>query len=416
MIRIKVLTLKQILLAALAVILAIVLLVLLIGWITSAGDDTQDVLQPFPSTQTAQPSQAPQISQAPEATGAPAPSQPQAPAANGGAMASSSGQAPALSNLPANGDNPQMLQAESPQDSSWRTQALGWLCRVLFGADPTDARSIVACAIPGAGRVTYAGGGAISAMAPAEGEPSWDEQYANLPSDIRIEVEKLDQEIANEPKPSGNAQVNASGKKIFIYHTHSREAYTKGDQDYVETSTWRTADKNYNVMRVGDELKKQLESRFGIAVDHNMTDHEPPSQPTAYERSMQTLQAAYNASPDTDYFIDLHRDAWIEGTKYSKNITVNGKPMARVMFVVDSSAKVPNWKENYKIAVRLTNEINAIAPDMAKPVRVVNGHYNQQVATGCLLMEVGHNENTVTEAANAMEIVAQAIAQVLGAS
>ena len=42
-------------------------------------------------------------------------------------------------------------------------------------------------------------------------------------------------------------------------------------------------------------------------------------------------------------------------------------------------------------------------------IRVKSGKYNQQVSNKCLLVEVGHNANTLEQAKNSMIYLARAI-------
>lgn len=42
---------------------------------------------------------------------------------------------------------------------------------------------------------------------------------------------------------------------VLIFHTHTTESYTRVDgQDYEESSSYRTLNENYNLLRVGDAL------------------------------------------------------------------------------------------------------------------------------------------------------------------
>ena len=48
---------------------------------------------------------------------------------------------------------------------------------------------------------------------------------------------------------------------ILIYHTHSCESYTPSEKyQYKKTGNFRTTDKNYSVIRVGNELEAQLKN------------------------------------------------------------------------------------------------------------------------------------------------------------
>jgi stage II sporulation protein P len=61
----------------------------------------------------------------------------------------------------------------------------------------------------------------------------------------------------------------------------------------------------------------------------------------------------------------------------------------------------PNWKENAKLAIKLTNKINELYPGLAKDVYYKTGRYNQHVSTNAILIEVGSTLTTLEEAERA---------------
>ena len=79
----------------------------------------------------------------------------------------------------------------------------------------------------------------------------------------------------------------------------------------------------------------------------------------------------------------------------------------------DNFAEKPFFEENYELACRLTDEINAICPDLCRDVMVKTGRYNQHIAPNALLIEVGSNMNTLEEALNSMPVLADALNSVL---
>ena len=54
--------------------------------------------------------------------------------------------------------------------------------------------------------------------------------------------------------------------------------------------------------------------------------------------------------------------------------------------------------------------------ELARNIRVKVGRYNQHVSSHCLLAEIGHNANTLEQAMNAAEFLAEAIANVADVS
>ena len=201
--------------------------------------------------------------------------------------------------------------------------------------------------------------------------------------------------------------------RVLIYHTHTHEAYRKlADDAYVETAAWRTKDNRHNVVFVGERLAEELTAR-GFEVIHDVTDHELESLGTAYTRSLETMRKYLG---DADVFIDLHRDAYSEnGSGNPKSVSVNGADTARLMFLVGNGVgftEKPYYAENFELATILTARVNALADGLCRPVMVKDGRYNQHVSPRALLIEVGHNENTLDEALNAMPYLADAMKDV----
>lgn len=201
---------------------------------------------------------------------------------------------------------------------------------------------------------------------------------------------------------------------ILIYHTHTTEAYTQTETEtYQESSRWRTFDETRNVVAVGEELKTILEVQYGFHVIHDTTDHEPPKLATAYERSLVTMEKYHREYPSIVLFIDLHRDAYDTTNAPCDFLTVNGVETAKLMLVVGKGEKYtekPYYASNIAFAKRITDHLNSIAPKLCRPVREKTGRYNQHVAPNCILVEVGHNANTLSQAKAAMPYLAEAIA------
>lgn len=207
---------------------------------------------------------------------------------------------------------------------------------------------------------------------------------------------------------------------IFIYHTHATEAYFQTDNArYEESGEWRTNDETKSVIAVGEKLKEELE-HFGFTVLHDTADYEPPKLATAYSRSLVAMQEAVRRYPSIRLMIDLHRDAYGQKTaKPADYLTIDGRETARIMFVVGKGsgetgagyAELPDFASNYALAERITAILRKTDTHLARDIRVKNGRYNQHVLDQCLLVEVGHNANTLEQAFNAVPYLADAIAQ-----
>ena len=223
-------------------------------------------------------------------------------------------------------------------------------------------------------------------------------------NEIIIEIVRREEEsVESEPTPNGRRAL-----RVLIYHTHTHEAYTQVENDpYVETGTWRTADQMHSVVRVGEALAELLR-RQGMEVVHDLTDHEPPKLSTAYARSLETLQG-YEGE-EFDLYIDLHRDAYNDSLLYY--IEHEGQQMAQLMVLIGNGGNYevkPDYEANLRFAAKLTDVLNTRVKNICRPVMVKNGRYNQHVGTPAILIEVGHNENTLDQALASMPFLAEAI-------
>ena len=100
---------------------------------------------------------------------------------------------------------------------------------------------------------------------------------SNTVSGSGVEVNNGTQGITVDPAALASSVLTqtiapaSQGPQILIMHTHGSEAYTMvGDDVYVETDNSRTDDPNYNMIRVGEEMKAVFES-MGFSVIHDTT-------------------------------------------------------------------------------------------------------------------------------------------------
>ena len=235
---------------------------------------------------------------------------------------------------------------------------------------------------------------------------------------IRIEL------LNNSIPPKTNINLEGKEPRILIYHTHTTEAYTQTDKySYDEKGDWRTDDNTRNIVTVGEKLATLLSEKYGISVIHDITDHEPPKLSTAYSRSVKTMEKYKSKYPSITLFIDVHRDAYdTKGRENTDYVVIDGKRVARMMFVVGTGegatgtgfGKMPDFQSNYALAKSLTEYMLGINGKLMRNIRVKTGRYNQHITNQCLLIEVGHNANTLEESLNAVEYLAEAIAHVAG--
>lgn len=203
---------------------------------------------------------------------------------------------------------------------------------------------------------------------------------------------------------------------VLIVHTHTSESFTKtASDDYEESDPYRTENCDYNVVRVGEELKNALES-YGIGVIHDATIHDYPDYNGAYSRSMDTISENLQKYPSIRIVIDLHRDAIAnpDGSQYKTVAQVEDKTCSQVLLVMGSSALVAHadWQKNLTLALKLQYAMNTLYPSLAKPILLSQYKYNQDATTGSMILEVGCAGNTLDESLCAVRYFADAAAQV----
>ncbi len=207
------------------------------------------------------------------------------------------------------------------------------------------------------------------------------------------------------------------GPQVLIVHTHGSEAYTPDRlNNYEESDSYRTEDKNYNVIRVGDELASALEKQ-GLSVLHDREIYDYPSYTGSYNRSGAAVEAYLEEYPDIAVVIDLHRDALGDGDVVYKTMAeLDGQTSSQLMMLVgtgEGGLSHPNWEQNLRLALYLQQAVNAKYPTLARPVTVTQERYNQHLTTGSMILEVGSSGNTLQEALTAVRLYADAVGPAL---
>lgn len=242
---------------------------------------------------------------------------------------------------------------------------------------------------------------------------------SNTVSGSGVEVNNGTQGISVDPAALASSVLTqtiapaSQGPQILIMHTHGSEAYTMvGDDVYVETDTSRTDDPNYNMIRVGEEMKAVFES-MGFSVIHDTSLYDYPNYTGSYTRSLAGIQSMLEQYPSISVVLDVHRDALIasDGTVYKAVTQVNGEDVAQVMLVVgtnDGGLTHPGWQDNLNLAAHIQLGMTSIEPTLARPINLRSQRFNQHLTPCSLLVEVGTSGNTLQEAIRGARYFAQA--------
>jgi stage II sporulation protein P len=206
--------------------------------------------------------------------------------------------------------------------------------------------------------------------------------------------------------------------QVLIMHTHETESYEKESTGYYDSSfTCRTTDDSMNMAAVGDEIAAQLENA-GIGVIHDTTKHDYPSYNGSYDRSRETVQSILEEYPTIKVVLDIHRDAIerADGTRVSAVAEIDGRTAAQAMIICccdDGSGALPNYMENFTFACALQSQLESDYSGLTRPVLFDYRHYNQDLTTGSLLIEVGSHGNSIDEAKYTGELIGKALAELL---
>ncbi len=201
---------------------------------------------------------------------------------------------------------------------------------------------------------------------------------------------------------------------VLILHTHGTESYKK-TEDYQETSAYRTQNTEYNVVSVGEHIKKILETG-GIAVIHDKTLYDHPTYSSSYTRARSAIKKHLQENPSIALVLDIHRDSVENGKGEQVEITAeaDGKKVAKLMMVVGTDANGlnhPKWKENMALAVKLHALLEKKHTGICRPISFRPQRFNQDLSTGGMLIEVGTAGNTRQQALDAAQILAETILQ-----
>ena len=205
------------------------------------------------------------------------------------------------------------------------------------------------------------------------------------------------------------------GPQILILHTHATEAYTQDGSDiYTPSDNARTLDEHYNMLRVGDEMERVF-TELGLEVIHDRALYDYPQYNGAYSRSGEAIQSYLERYPSIQIVLDVHRDALVgeDGTVYKAATTIDGSKVAQVMLVLGSGEGHPDWAKNLTLAAKIQKSMDTLYPTLARPMTMRGSVYNQNLAPGALLVEVGCHGNTLQEALGGARLFARAAGQVL---
>ena len=198
--------------------------------------------------------------------------------------------------------------------------------------------------------------------------------------------------------------------QILIYHTH-------GSEGYADSSP---GDPNTSVIAVGNRLTQLLQDTYGYHVLHDTGIYDT-DRDHAYNVAAPVIQKILQEHPSIEVVIDLHRDGVADTTRLATNI--NGVDMAQVMFFNGLSKTTatgdidylrnPYIEDNLAISLKMQLAATELYPGFTRKIYLKSYRYNMHLCPKSLLIEVGAQTNTLQEAINAMDPLAQVLDKVL---
>lgn len=211
---------------------------------------------------------------------------------------------------------------------------------------------------------------------------------------------------------------NIARPTVLIYHTHTTENYILSDNGrFSSERDTRIDDSSLNMVRIGDEITRILESR-GIGVIHDRTVYDTVYT-GAYSQSRKGIEKILEENPSIIITLDIHRDAiYYSDTQRVKPVAeINGKKAAQLMIIAGCQdgnvTDFPDWETNLSFALNLQKTANDKYENLMKPVFFCMRKYNMDITPYSLLIEVGTDVNTLEEAAYSGRLLGDVLADVI---
>lgn len=204
---------------------------------------------------------------------------------------------------------------------------------------------------------------------------------------------------------------------VLIYHTHTTESYEPFVRENYDSSfNYRTTDDTKNMIMVGNAIQAELEAQ-GVGVIHVTNIHDYPSYNGSYERSRASIVPVLEQYPSIKVVLDIHRDAISgEGFAYQPYIDINGREASQIMIISgcdDGTLNMPNYMMNFHFACYLQQKLESDYPGFTRPILFDYRHYNQDLTSGSLLIEVGSHGNTLEQSQYSGQLIGKSLGELL---
>lgn len=197
---------------------------------------------------------------------------------------------------------------------------------------------------------------------------------------------------------------------VYIFNTHQSEEYASNTIEYNIKPTVMTA--SYML----EERLKKL-GIYSIVEENNILELlriNNWNYASSYRITKMLMTEAKEKNPSLVYFIDLHRDSI---PREKTTAVIEDKTYAKVLFLL--GMENPNYLESEKVISRMNEIIKEKYPGISKGIYKkggagVNGIYNQDFSSRCVLIEVGGVDNTLEEVSNTIDAITYMLKTYIG--
>lgn len=215
-------------------------------------------------------------------------------------------------------------------------------------------------------------------------------------------------------------QYGSTAPTVLIVHTHGTESYLgEGIDSIGKNAVFRSDNTDENVVAVGRVMAETF-SRCGVGVLHSTVMYDKNDYKGAYDASAAAVRDYLKSYPSIRYIFDVHRDSIVraDGTAVAPTAELYGKSSAQVMLVAgtdEGGAAEYDWTKNLTLAALIQEKMAQRFSGIVRRINLRRAAFNQGIAPGYLLIEVGSHASTLDQAKRAAAATAVAISEVIGA-
>ena len=242
--------------------------------------------------------------------------------------------------------------------------------------------------------------------------------WRNIHVSRRISL-NFDIEQEFNTRPNIDVELNSTAPQVLILHTHTTESFAHGyNGKFPASYNFRSLDESRNIVAIGAVIANILNEN-GINTVHSRALHDYPVFSGAYARSEITAKYYLEKYPSIEIILDIHRDSIgrSDGTRVRPLANINGRNTAQIMLINGAqygrTTTMPNYRENLRLGLRIQESMESNFPGLSRPLMFNDLRYNQHLVNGAILVEVGSEVNTFSEAVQAAEFFARSLVPVL---